>query len=57
MVIAGVSHGMAEGVEARLRDKYQAEYYGLRPYVLLRVYIRRDLWQEFLDDLSRDQPK
>jgi predicted membrane-bound mannosyltransferase len=57
MVIAGTSQGVADGVEARLRDKYQAEYIGLRPNVLLRVYIRRDLWQKFLDNLPRTEPK
>ncbi|MBL7132485.1 MAG: TIGR03663 family protein [Phycisphaerae bacterium] len=57
MVVAGVSHGTAAGVEAKLRDKYQTEYYGLRPNVLLRVYIRRDLWRTFLDHLRRAQPK
>ncbi len=66
MVIAGVSHGIAEGVEARLsdkdqeaklHDKYLMEHFGLRPNVLLRVYIRRDLWQKFLDNLQRTEPK
>ena len=57
MVVAGVSHGIADGVEAKLRDEYQMEYYGLRPNVLLRVYIRRDLWRAFLDQLRRAEPK
>jgi len=35
-------------VEGRLRGDYQKEYYGLRPEVLLTVYIRRDLWDELM---------
>ena len=31
-----------------LRDDYQSEFYGLRPEVLLAVFIRQDLWNNFL---------
>ncbi len=57
MVITGVSHGIAADIELRLRDKYQMEHYGLRRNVLLRVYIRRDLWQKFIDQLRQAEPK
>jgi len=46
LVIA--SRGLAEQVEARLPGPYQMEYFGLRPGVLLSVYVRRDLWDAFL---------
>lgn len=31
-----------------LADKFQAEFYGLRPDVLLTLYIRNDLWDRFI---------
>lgn len=37
-----------EQMDARLRDAYQKEYFGLRPEVLLTAYIRSDLWHAFL---------
>jgi len=43
-----VSGDLQEEVEKRLRDDYQTEYYGLRPEVLIGVYIRRDLWDAFM---------
>jgi len=36
-------------LEAKLKDKYHHEIFGLRPAVPLIVYIRDDLWQKFLD--------
>ena len=38
----------AEKLEPALRDGFQAEFYGLRPGVLLTVYIDRTLWDRFL---------
>ena len=35
-------------VPARINDSYLIEYFGLRPEVLLSVYIRKDLWEAFL---------
>jgi predicted membrane-bound mannosyltransferase len=46
VVMAGP--GQAEAVEAQLGDRYQAEFYGLREGVILRVYIEKGLWSEFL---------
>jgi len=43
-----VSQELQEEVEKRLRGDYQTEYYGLRPDVLIAVYIRRDLWDAFM---------
>jgi len=39
---------------ARLQEDYEREFHGLRPGVLLHVYIRRDLWDAFLD--NQDAP-
>lgn len=38
----------AAAVEAALGDRYISEYYGLRPGVLLTLYIERGLWDRFL---------
>jgi uncharacterized protein (TIGR03663 family) len=35
-------------LEAALGDRFQAEFYGLRPGVLLTVFIDRTLWDRFL---------
>ena len=35
-------------VDAALKNKYQVEYYGLRPNIILVVYIRQDLWDAFM---------
>jgi hypothetical protein len=32
-------------LDAALGDRYVSEFYGLRPDVLLRVYIERSLWE------------
>jgi hypothetical protein len=38
----------AGAVEAALGDRYISEFYGLRPGVILSVYIERGLWERFL---------
>ena len=35
-------------VKALLKEQYQVEHYGLRPEVLITVFIREDLWQSFI---------
>ena len=35
-------------VEPHLREKYQTECYGLRPDVLITMFIRQDLWDAFI---------
>ncbi len=40
---------MAEEIQGKLKETHQEEYFGLRPEVLLAVYIRNDLWEKFLE--------
>ena len=42
------SSEFADAVDASLGDRYVSEYYGLRPGVLLTVFIERGLWDRFL---------
>ena len=42
------SQDQAETVGAALGDRYVSEFYGLRPGVILTVYIERALWERFL---------
>jgi uncharacterized protein (TIGR03663 family) len=42
------SQEIAEKIGPLLADKFQAEFYGLRPDVLLTLYIRNDLWDRFI---------
>ena len=47
---------LADAVAASLGDRYVSEYYGLRPGVLLTVFIERGLWDRFMahsDPFSR----
>ncbi len=46
VVVASMDHAAA--VEAALGDRFVSEFYGLRPEVLLTVYIERGLWDRFL---------
>jgi uncharacterized protein (TIGR03663 family) len=36
-------------LDAALGDRYVSEFYGLRPNVLLTLYIERSLWEQFLE--------
>jgi uncharacterized protein (TIGR03663 family) len=47
VVVAAQEHAAA--VEAALGDRYVSEFYGLRPGVLLSVFIERGLWERFLE--------
>jgi uncharacterized protein (TIGR03663 family) len=38
----------ADGVGAALGPGYRSEYYGLRPEVLLTLWVRNDLWDKYL---------
>ncbi len=40
-------------LELHLRDKYQSEYFGLRPEVLLALHIRKDLWDKFIEERTQ----
>jgi len=42
------SQDNAEKLDPLLGGKYQAEFYGLRPEVLLTLYIRNDLWENVI---------
>jgi uncharacterized protein (TIGR03663 family) len=46
IVVASQDHAAA--VEAALGDRYVAEFYGLRPGVLLTLFIEPELWERFL---------
>jgi uncharacterized protein (TIGR03663 family) len=47
LVIASAEH--ADAVATALGEGYQAEYYGLRPEVLLTVFIEQRLWDRFIE--------
>jgi hypothetical protein len=36
-------------VEAAVGDRYLSEFYGLRPGVLLTLFVERGLWDRFLE--------
>jgi hypothetical protein len=42
------SSGHAEMLDAALGDRYVSQFYGLRPDVLLTLYVERGLWDRFL---------
>jgi uncharacterized protein (TIGR03663 family) len=46
VVIASAENSAA--LDAALGDRYVSEFYGLRPNVLLAMYIERGLWERFL---------
>ncbi len=46
VVIASAEN--ADAVAATLGERYVSEFYGLRPEVVLTVYIERTLWEKFL---------
>jgi uncharacterized protein (TIGR03663 family) len=42
------SMGNSEALDAALGDRYVSEFFGVRPEVLVTLYIERDLWNRFL---------
>jgi uncharacterized protein (TIGR03663 family) len=46
VIVASLGH--AEMLDATLGDRYVSEFFGLRPDVLLTVYVERGLWDRFL---------
>jgi uncharacterized protein (TIGR03663 family) len=46
VVVASMDHAAA--IEAGLGDRYVSEFYGLRPEVLMTLYVERGLWDRFL---------
>jgi hypothetical protein len=41
-------------LDASLGDRYVTEFYGLRPEVLLALYVERGLWERFLARAALD---
>ncbi len=50
LVIASAEQTAA--VQAAIGDRYQVEVYGLRPDVLMSVFIERSLWDRFIDSVK-----
>jgi len=44
-----VSPALQPEVDAKIGDQYHRSYYGLRPEVLLVLYVEEDLWDAFLE--------
>jgi hypothetical protein len=42
------SMGHTDMLDAALGDRYVSEFFGLRPDVLLTLYVERELWDRFL---------
>ena len=54
VIVASVDHTAA--LDASLGDRYVSEFYGLRPDVLLALYVERGLWDRFLARVAGDTP-
>ena len=46
VIVASMDH--TAGARRRLGDRYVSEFFGLRPEVLLALYVERGLWERFL---------
>ncbi|MGE5813348.1 MAG: flippase activity-associated protein Agl23 [Acidobacteriota bacterium] len=46
------SMDQAEYVDSALGDRYVSEFYGLRPGVLLALYVDRNLWNRFISEAA-----
>lgn len=44
-----VANDLQPELEKRLENRYQVEFYGLRPNVILLGYIQEDLWDRFME--------
>nr|MCU0255267.1 hypothetical protein [Vicinamibacterales bacterium] len=53
VVVASLEHAAA--LEAELGDRYVSEFYGLRPDVLLALYVEHSLWERFLAEAAGSQ--
>ena len=49
------SDEFADLLDTKLAGRYQVDYYGLRPGVLLQCYIREDLWRAFIEEQTAPQ--
>ena len=50
------SAGFAEVIGRELGDGYQSAFYGLRPEVVLSLFVRRDLWDDFVKARAVKEP-
>jgi predicted membrane-bound mannosyltransferase len=50
------STGHVEMLDAALGDRYVSEFFGLRPNVLLTLYVERGLWDRFLSPPDKSGP-
>jgi uncharacterized protein (TIGR03663 family) len=46
VIVSSIGH--TEMLDAALGDRYVSEFFGLRPEVLLTLYVERGLWERFL---------
>ena len=46
VIVSSIDH--EDMLDAALGDRYVSEFYGLRPDVLLTLYVERGLWDQFL---------
>ena len=46
VIVSSIEHTSA--LDSALGDRYVSEFFGLRPDVLLTLYIERGLWNRFL---------
>ena len=49
VIVSSVDH--VDMLDAALGDRYVSEFYGVRPDVLLTLYVERRLWDRFLSRL------
>jgi uncharacterized protein (TIGR03663 family) len=54
VVVASMDHAAA--LDGALGDRYLTEFFGLRPEVLLALYIERGLWDRFLAGVAGGAP-
>jgi hypothetical protein len=52
VIVASMEHTAA--LDASLGDRYVSEFFGLRPEVLMALYVERGLWERFL---ARQAPR
>ena len=52
VIVSSIGH--AEMLDAALGDRYVSEFFGLRPEVLLTLYVERELWDRFLSRAARE---
>lgn len=49
-----VSTKLQEALDAKLLKKYQTEYRGLRPGVILLIYVEKELWNRYIAEINRE---